>query len=106
MNRWLLILLLCCLSLTRAYGQLPTARLLTVFPPGARAGSTTEVAIAGIDLDDAAAIVFSHPGITSQPKLNPPTELPEPDKFLVTINGEVPPGTYETRVTGRYGFTN
>ena len=106
MNRRLLVLLLCHLSIQGAYAQLPTARLLTVFPPGARAGSTTEVAITGMDLDEAAGIIFSHQGITSQPKLNQQTQLQEPDKFLVTINAEVPPGTYEARVTGRYGFTN
>ncbi len=79
--------------------QLPLARLHTVFPPGGRAGSTVEVAVAGVDLDDATRIYFSHAGIKSAP-------AKDSNKFTVTIGAEAPPGLYEARVVGRYGVSN
>src|SRR6185436_7810825 len=32
--------------------------------------------------------------------------LPEPNKFLVTIATNVPPGVYEARIVGRFGISN
>lgn len=87
-------------------GQLPTARLLTIFPPGGKAGSTFEVAVTGSDLDEASTIRFSDTNITAKPKLNDVTGLNEPGKFVVSIASDVAPGRYEARVVGRFGISN
>jgi hypothetical protein len=49
------------LLLTGAYAnaQQPGPQLLTVFPPGAKAGSTVEVTLAGHNLDGAEKLLFS-----------------------------------------------
>jgi hypothetical protein len=80
--------------------QLPTARLLTIFPPGCKVGSTSEVTVAGIDLEDARGIYFSHSNITATAQTN------GAGKFLISIGTNVTPGTYDARVIGRYGISN
>lgn len=93
-----------------AFAQLPTSQLTSIFPPGAKQGTTAAVTIAGNDLDDCTRLLFSHAGITAQPKMVPATaiepERPVPNQFAVTIAGDVPPGTYEARAVGRFGVSN
>ncbi|MEN9676700.1 MAG: hypothetical protein RIS76_2596 [Verrucomicrobiota bacterium] len=83
-----------------ACADLPQARLLTVFPPGAAAGSTQEMVVTGVDLEDAAGLLFSDPRIRSE--RNPS----KPDAFVVTIPSEVPPGLVDVRWHGRFGVSN
>jgi hypothetical protein len=85
--------------------QLPVARLLTVFPPGGKAGSQFEVSLTGADLDEANQLHFSHSNISAKQKVGE-NGLPEANKFLVTIATNVPPGVYEARVVGRFGISN
>ncbi|MEX0819093.1 MAG: PPC domain-containing protein [Pirellulaceae bacterium] len=94
-----------------ALGQLPAARLDSVFPAGAQVGTTLEVTLAGNDLDDAAELHFSHPGITAQPKMaeaNAFHKEPQPvlNQFVVAVAGNVPVGSYDVRVKGKYGLSN
>lgn len=96
-GRQLLFGLLALVSTVSA--QLPTARLLTIFPVGGKIGSTGEVTVAGVDLDDASALTFSHSNITAAVTTNG-------GKFAVSIATNVPPGIYEARVIGRYGISN
>ena len=77
--------------------ELPVIRLDTIFPPGAKAGSETDAAVTGADLDEATALYFSHPGITAGAK---------DKKFVVKIAPEVPPGIYDVRVSGLLGVSN
>ncbi|MCA9264122.1 MAG: hypothetical protein KDA60_09760 [Planctomycetales bacterium] len=93
-----------------ALGQLPNARLDHIFPPGGQQGTDVEVTIGGPDLEDADRIVFSHPGITSQPKPSPASEwVPDPppiantNTYIVHIGENVASGVYDARITGRYG---
>src|SRR6185312_382918 len=86
--------------------QLPVARLSTVFPPGGKAGSSVEVTVNGTDLEDADRLLFSLTNITAQPKLIEKSDTPEPNKLIVTIPADVPPGIYDLRVAGRFGVTN
>ncbi len=108
--RELLAALIFACSIGTAMGQLPTAQLTSLFPPGAKQGATAEVTIAGNDLDDCTRLLFSHAGITSKPKMIPATaiepERPTPNRFAVTIAGDVSPGTYEVRAVGRFGVSN
>lgn len=89
---------LCAVLLTaRLSAELPSPRLDTIFPPGARAGSAVEVNVTGAELGEASALRFSHPGISA-------TKV---DKhFAVKVAPEVPPGFYEARVSGTPGVSN
>jgi hypothetical protein len=85
--------------------------LSAIYPPGGKQGSSVEVTLSGANLDDGERLVFSHPGITSQPKMSAvddfhPTPSKVPDQFTVTIAADVPPGIYEARHMGRYGASN
>ena len=91
--------------------QLPSARLLSVFPTGGRQGSTFEVTVSGQDLDEVDGLRFSHPGITASVVLTEPTLLrklprPVPGRFTVAVAAQVPPGPYDLRAIGRYGVSN
>jgi hypothetical protein len=96
---------------SEALAQLPVARLYSVFPPGAKLGTSVDVTISGEDLEKAAALHFSHPGITAVQKTQPPAlgetgPQPTPNQFTVTIAPEVQPGLYEVRASGKYGVSN
>lgn len=104
-----LALSLCLASVGLA--QVPTTQLTSIFPPGGKQGTAVEIAVAGLDQDDAATLVFSHPGITAAAKMTTPTELekvakPVAGAFTVTIAADVPPGMYEVRTVGRFGQSN
>lgn len=94
----------------RACAQLPAARLDAIHPAGAAPGSTVDVAIQGADLDDVTGLLFSHPGITAEPKRAPAGPFddgpqPVPDTFVVTVAADVPPGRHAVRCQGRYGVS-
>jgi hypothetical protein len=89
-----------------AQAQLPVARLSSIFPPGGKAGSSVEVSVSGVDLDDAAQIHFSQKGIEAKPKMSHEGLLPDPNKFAITIASNVPPGIYEARIVCRFGISN
>lgn len=94
-----------------AQAQLPTPQLTGLFPPGGKAGAPVEVTITGDNLDEASKIIFSHPEITSAPKMVEsmmPGKPPKPSttQFTVTVGGNVPAGIYEARVVGRFGVSN
>src|SRR5690349_9656116 len=57
----------CAITLlaTIARAELPAARLVSIFPPGAKQGSSVEVTLSGQDLDDVTALHFSDPHITA-----------------------------------------
>jgi hypothetical protein len=86
------------------FAQLPAARLHTIFPPGATPGASVAVTVGGQDLDDLAALRFSHAGITAKPVEKEGKR--EPNKFLVSVARDVPLGVYDARVTGRFGVSN
>ncbi len=79
------------------HAQLPTARLDSVFPPGVRAGTETEVTLSGPDLDDADRLLFSDAGLIAV--------RVEGLKFKVTASAGMNPGHYEVRAAGKYGIT-
>jgi hypothetical protein len=84
---------------------LPAPRLLTTMPMGGTSGSQVEVTITGENLDDADALVFSDPRISAQRKTDSAGK-PEPNKYIVTIAAECPPGIYDARITTRLGFSS
>jgi hypothetical protein len=80
------------------YGQLPAARLNSVFPPGAKAGSTVECTVAGQDLDGISGLYFSRPGISA--------EALGSNKFKVTVSEGMPVGPLDVRGITTRGLTN
>jgi len=85
-------------SALAASAQLPQPKLFTVFPPGAKSGSTVEVAVTGAELDEV-QLRFNHPGITAK-------ALAAANQFAITVASDVPPGAYEARVLARFGLSN
>ena len=67
-------------------------------PPGGKVGTEVAVTITGADLEEANALLFSHPGITAK--------MSAEKKFTVTIPPDVPLGRYDVRVVGKSGVSN
>lgn len=91
-----------------SYGQsvgLPAPRLLTTMPMGGQVGTTVEVTISGDNLDNADQLTFSDSRIKATRKLDAAGQ-PEPNKYVVTIAAECPPGLYEARVMTRLGISS
>lgn len=85
-------------SALTASAQLPQPKLFTVFPPGAKTGSSVDVAVTGAELDEI-QLRFTHPGITAK-------ALAAANQFAITVASDVPPGAYEARILGRFGLSN
>src|SRR6185436_2446962 len=73
-------------------------RLHTVAPAGGKVGSTFNVLVTGEKLDDLSGLQFSHRGIVA--------EKTGSNAFKITVEKEVPPGTYDLRVLGKGGASN
>ncbi|OAI50709.1 hypothetical protein AYO44_05420 [Planctomycetaceae bacterium SCGC AG-212-F19] len=91
-------LLVLLLFATVASAELPSPRLDRITPLGAAAGSSVEVEIVGADLEEASTMLFDLPGIKA--------EHVKDRKFKVSIATDVPSGTYDTRVVGKYGVSS
>lgn len=86
-------------SLTNAArADLPSPRFDRLTPLGAAAGSSVEVEIAGADVEDVTTLVFDRPGFKAEPRKD--------RRFRVTIDADVPAGTYDVRLLGRFGVSN
>jgi hypothetical protein len=109
--RILAALALLLISSVSIADELPNPRLLEVHPKGGQKGTQVNLSLSGQDLDEATQMIFSHPGITAVPKMNPPRQFDKepqviPNQFTVTIAADVPPGFYEARVAGRFGVSS
>ncbi len=95
-----------------AQEHFPQPRLYSLFPAGARAGSSVAVKLTRTEeLDAPDKLIFSHPGITAVPLMAPADRFhPQPyrvDKtFTVTVAADVPPGYYEVRAVGYHGISS
>ncbi len=88
-------------------------QLLTVFPPGAKAGETVEVTFSGIGFDGDEKLLFSGKGFTAEAvgKATADTKTKQPGmpattsvKCKVTAPKET--GTYDVRVVSKSGLSN
>ena len=93
-----LLALMLALSGVVSRGELPSIRLDRIQPLGAAAGATVEVEVAAADAEEAKQLLFDHPGIRA--------ELTAPNKFKVSVAADVPEGTYDARLAGRFGVSN
>jgi hypothetical protein len=97
---------------SRASAQLPTARLFSIFPAGAKQGTTVEVTITGGDLEEVNQLYFDHPGLKAEwiqeMKDGKPVPVPAvgPAKFKITVAPDVPLGLHDVRAIGRFGISN
>jgi hypothetical protein len=98
--------LMAAIVIPPAFAQLPTARLSTISPPGGKVGTTFEIVVSGVDLDDATQLRFSTTNISATPKINETTGLTEANRFIVTIASNAPIGICDLRVAGRFGISN
>lgn len=94
-----------------ASAQPAAPQLLTVFPAGAKAGSTVEVTLSGHGFDGGEKLLFSAKGFTAEPvgaataikgQQGQPTSSV---KFRVTAPKEAV-GTHDVRVVGKNGLSN
>src|SRR5262245_30437170 len=101
MSRIIVKLLLICLvtlAAESARADLPSIRFDRLKPLGAAAGATVEVEVAGRDMEDVNALRFDHPGLKA--------EFVKQNRFKITVAGDVPEGTYDVRLIGRFGISN
>jgi hypothetical protein len=92
---WLALAFACINS---ALGELPSVRFDRLAPIGAAAGTTVEVEVAGADIDDVKSLLFDHPGLRA--------EFVKDGRFRVSVAADVPAGTYDVRLVGRFGVSN
>ena len=92
-----------------ATAQLPHPDLQTIFPQGAQAGQTVEVAIGGSELQETTGLLFSHPGIRCEQIPVAATEFHPPGhkalNYRVSVAPDVAPGIYEVVAATRLGMT-
>lgn len=94
---------------SNALAQLPTPELKSIYPPGAKQGSSVDVTIGGVSLEGPTTLMFAHPGITATQKMAPNAlgkEKPVANQFSVAVAADVPAGVYEARVVSRFGVSN
>lgn len=102
----------------------PGPTLLTVFPPGAKAGETVEVTVSGSGFDGASRLLFSDPkvkgeSISGSVAIDPKAKKGDGGgrrgggmqasaaaKFKVTVPKATPPGTLDVRVVSKTGLSN
>lgn len=86
------------LAAPTASAQIPGPFLQAVSPPGGRAGSAVEVAIAGENLEGVDALWLDHPALVAT-RLNAST-------FRVAIAPDAPLGHHDLRAVGPFGASN
>ena len=89
-------LLLVAIPTVRA--ELPSIRFDRMSPLGAGAGTAVEVDVAGRDIEDVNSLLFDRPGLAA--------ELVKPGRFKIAVAADVPEGTYDVRLVGRFGVSN
>jgi hypothetical protein len=93
-----LLVVVSLVDLGAARADLPSIRLDRITPLGAAAGSTIELVLNAADDEEAKRLLFDHPGISA--------EWVEKRKFKITVAADVPEGTYDVRLLGRFGLSN
>jgi hypothetical protein len=94
----------------------PSPRLLSVSPPGAKAGTVVDVTFAGTDLDEPEKLLFSIPGFKADlvppPPPDPKAPKPQPNApkppavYKVTVPPDAPLGVADVRIAGKWGVSN
>lgn len=78
--------------------ELPSIRLDRIQPLGLSAGTSLEIEVLGRDIEDVQTLRFDHPGLSA--------EFVKAGRFKVSAKPDVPAGTFELRLSGKYGVSN
>lgn len=81
-----------------AFADLPSLRFDRLAPVGGSVGTTIDVEVLGAELDDVKTLLFDHPGLSA--------EHVKDRQFKIKVAADVPPGTYDVRLVGRWGVSN
>ncbi|MCA9222269.1 MAG: PPC domain-containing protein, partial [Planctomycetales bacterium] len=80
--------------------ELPSIRFDRLTPLGASAGATVDAEIVGADIEGVESLLFDHPGLTAE-------RIDGQERhFRIRVAMDVPPGTYDVRLVGRFGVSN
>ena len=83
-----------------ARAELPSPRFDRLQPLGLAAGGSVEVEVQGADLEGLSALRFDQPGLAAEP-------IGGKERwFKITAAADVPAGTYDVRLLGRFGVSN
>ncbi len=94
-----------------AHSQLPSPELQAVYPPMAKAGTTVELSVEGLNLDGLKSLLFTIPNVKAVPVILPKNEFRKHPRqkgksFSVTIPANAPVGLCELRCVSYYGVSN
>ena len=92
------LLLLLCLAARNLAADFPDSQLQWIFPLGAAPGTTFEIEIGGVGLNDVATLYSPHPGITFQTNAE--------GQFEASIAKDVLAGRYTVQVLGSAGLSS
>lgn len=95
----------CASSVVAQSVCIPLPRLLTTMPMGGQVGTQVPITITGQHIDDAAELVFTHPGLTATRQLNEAGQA-ESNQYIVTIAADCPAGIHEARLMSRLGVSS
>jgi hypothetical protein len=100
MLRPLLVLSIALLAVASAQAEVPSLRLDRLSSLGLSAGGSVEVEVVGNDLEGLQSLRFDQPGLAAEPISG------KERWFKITATGDVPTGTYDVRLVGRFGVSN
>ncbi|MDF1752115.1 MAG: hypothetical protein P1U89_04980 [Verrucomicrobiales bacterium] len=90
--------------------QLPVSELHSLNPPVVVSGTTTDISLTGVNLDEADQLLFSDPGISAEPIMLPKTEFhlsqrQHANRFKLTIPEVKVEKTVSLRAAGYFGLS-
>lgn len=93
------------------FGQPQAISVDYLYPPILQAGSSREVQVIGLNVQDVELLQINHPGIRVELISDPPLPFDDvPQKrfgnFRIHAAEDVPPGIYQSIAIGRYGAAN
>jgi hypothetical protein len=86
-----------------ARGELPSPKLHSVFPAGAKRGGKITVEVAGRDLEGATGLYCSDPGIKAKKLADEPGK---PTRFELDVAPTTAIGFHDVRFLGKHGVSN
>ena len=92
------VFVFCLLVLAPARADLPSVRFDRLTFLGGAAGTTVDLEIGGADMEEVKTLLFDHSGLKA-------TFLKD-RHFRLRIAADVPAGTYDVRLVGRFGVSN
>ena len=88
------------LAAEQAHAELPLIRFDRIQPLGANVGGTVEVEVLGAEVEGLTDVRFDHPGIKATAVMG------KEKRFTITVAADVPEGTYDATLVGRFGASN